>query len=155
MKITAWRIFKKKHRASAFTGEGARRFGGRWNSKGIAIIYTSETVSLAVLEILVHLETTRLLDAYLLSSVTFDGSLVKAVPVAKLPGNWRKEPAPITLQAIGDNWVANATSAILRVPSVIVPTESNYLLNPTHPNFRRCVWRKPQPFKLDPRLVRW
>jgi len=155
LKITAWRIFKKKHRASAFTGEGARRFGGRWNSKGIAIIYTSETVSLAVLEILVHLETTRLLDAYLLSSVTFDGSLVKAVPVAKLPGNWRKEPAPITLQAIGDNWVANATSAILRVPSVIVPTESNYLLNPTHPNFRRCVWRKPQPFKLDPRLVRW
>ena len=155
MKITAWRIFKKKYQGSAFSGEGARRFGGRWNSKGVAVIYTSETVSLAVLEILVHLETTRLLDAYLLSSVTFDGSLVKAVPVAKLPGNWRKEPAPITLQAIGDNWVANATSAILRVPSVIVPTESNYLLNPTHANFRSCVWRKPQPFKLDPRLVRW
>jgi RES domain-containing protein len=154
LKITAWRIFKKKYQGSAFSGEGARRFGGRWNSKGVAVIYTSETVSLAVLEILVHLETTRLLDAYLLSSVTFDGSLVKAVPVAKLPGNWRKEPAPITLQAIGDNWVANATSAILRVPSVIVPTESNYLLNPSHEDFHRCVWRKPQPIKFDPRLVK-
>ncbi len=115
MKITAWRIFKKKHRASAFAGEGARRFGGRWNSKGVAIIYTSGTVSLAVLEILVHLETPRL--------------------------------------SIGDNWVGSGVSAVLRVPSVIIPSEFNYLLNPVHEDFRRCVWGKPRLFKFDPRLA--
>jgi RES domain-containing protein len=153
LKITAWRIFKKKHRASAFTGEGARRFGGRWHSKGVAIIYTSETVSLAVLEILVHLETPRLLDAYLLAPVTFEENLVKAFPLGKLPANWRKEPAPMSLKTIGDNWVGSGVAAVLRVPSVIIPSEFNYLLNPVHEDFRRCVWGKPRPFKFDPRLA--
>ena len=125
MKITAWRIFKKKYRGSAFTGEGARRFGGRWNSKGVAIIYTSETVSLAVLEILVHLGTPRILDSYLLAPVTFEENLVRVAPLGKLPANWRKEPAPIRLQTIGDQWVASGAAAVLRVPSVIIPTESN------------------------------
>jgi RES domain-containing protein len=152
LKITAWRIFKKKHRASAFTGEGARRFGGRWNSKGVAVIYTSETVSLAVLEILVHLQAPRLLNAYLLASITFEESLIKAFPLGKLPANWRKEPAPMSLQTIGDDWVASGAAAVLRVPSVIVPTESNYLLNPAHEDLRRCIWGKPRPFKFDPRL---
>jgi RES domain-containing protein len=154
LRITAWRIFKRKHRASTFTGEGARRFGGRWNSKGVAVIYTSESVSLAVLEILVHLETPQLLDAYLLAPVRFEANLVKAVPVAKLPANWKKEPGPVALQTMGDDWVASGASAVLRVPSVIVPSEFNYLLNPGHRDFRRCAWGKPRPFKFDPRLAK-
>jgi RES domain-containing protein len=154
LKITAWRIFKRKHRASAFTGLGARRFGGRWNSKGTAIIYTSESISLAVLEILVHLETPQVLDAYLIAPVTFEEDLAKAVPLGKLPANWKNEPGPVALQTMGDDWVESGESAVLRVPSVIIPSEFNYLLNPAHEDFRRCVWEKPRPFKFDPRLTK-
>jgi RES domain-containing protein len=154
LKITAWRIFKRKHRASAFTGEGARRFGGRWNSKGVAVIYTSESVSLAVLEILVHLEMPQMLDAYLIAPVTFEENLLKGVPVGRLPANWKKEPGPVALQTIGDDWLASGASAVLQVPSVIIPSEFNYLLNPSHKDFRHCIWGKPRPFEFDPRLVK-
>jgi RES domain-containing protein len=154
LKITAWRIFKKKHLATAFTGEGARRFGGRWNSKGVAVIYTSETISLAVLEILVHLQAPKILDAYLLAPVTFDEILVNSIARKDLPSGWRNDPGPSALQETGDHWVASGASAILRIPSVIVTTESNYLLNPAHRDFRRCVWGKPQPYKFDRRLIK-
>ena len=154
MKITAWRIFKKKHKTSAFTGEGARRFGGRWNSRGVPVIYTSESPSLAVLEILVHLEAREILDAYLLASVNFDDIFVKSVPLKKLPSNWRNEPAPAALQEIGDRWIARGESAVLRVPSAIIPTEFNYLMNPAHSDFARCLWGKVRPFQIDRRLVK-
>jgi len=149
LKITAWRIFKKKHRASAFTGEGARRFGGRWNSRGIGVIYTSESPSLAVLEMLVHLQAQEILAAYLLAPVTFDDSLVKSLSPKKLPSYWRKEPAPAALQAIGDRWIASRESPVLRVPSVIVAMEFNYLLNPAHEDFDWCHWGK-APMSLRP-----
>jgi RES domain-containing protein len=154
LKITAWRIFKKKHRASAMTGEGARRFGGRWNSRGVAVIYTSASPSLAILEMLVHLQAQEILGAYLLAPVIFDDGLVRLLSPKKLPSNWRKEPAPAALQAIGDRWIASRESAVVRVPSVIVATEFNYLLNPAHEDFCRCIWGKPRPFHFDPRLAK-
>jgi RES domain-containing protein len=72
----------------------------------------------------------------------------------KLPSNWRKEPAPAALQAIGDRWIASRESAVVRVPSVIVATEFNYLLNPAHEDFCRCIWGKPRPFHFDPGLAK-
>jgi RES domain-containing protein len=153
LKITAWRIFKKKYKSSAFSGEGARRFGGRWNSKGVAVVYTSETPSLAVLEILVHLPKPDILDAYLLASVSLDDSLVETIAVNRLPSNWRNEPAPVALQHLGDQWVAQARSLALRVPSVIIDTEKNLLLNPAHPGFGECLFGKPRPFRFDPRFA--
>lgn len=154
MKITAWRIFKKRHRASAFTGEGARRFGGRWNSKGIPVVYASESPSLAVLELLVHLQRQEILASYLLAAVTFDDAMVASIRVADLPSNWRSDTVPASLRTLGDQWIAGGASAILRVPSVLIDTESNYLLNPAHPDFAKCRFGKPKPFKLDARLAR-
>src|SRR5262249_7937863 len=151
--ITAWRIFKKRLKASAFTGEGAKRFGGRWNSKGRRVVYASQSPSLAVLEILVHLQSQDFLDAYLLASISFDESLIITLPKSKLPSNWRNYPAPVALQKVGDQWIAEGTSVVLEVPSVLLAAESNYLINPDHPDFSRCQLGKPQPFTFDPRLI--
>jgi RES domain-containing protein len=154
LNVIAWRIFKRKHAASAFSGEGARRYGGRWNSKGTPLIYTSQSASLAVLEMLVHLETEPLLQAYLVAPVTFADDLVETLPARRLPVNWRQTPPPIALQRLGDRWVAEQRSVVLRVPSVIIPTEHNYLLNPAHPDFAKCSLGKPQRFVFDARLRR-
>lgn len=77
MTITAWRIYKRKHSSTAFSGEGARLHGGRFNSKGVAVVYTSATVSLASLEMLVHLQSSEIMGAYAVRSVTFDDGLVR------------------------------------------------------------------------------
>jgi RES domain-containing protein len=152
--IEAWRIYKPKHAATAFSGAGGRDFGGRFNPKGVAIVYTSASVSLASLEMLVHLQTAELLQAYVLRRVTFDHALVKRITEADLPANWLANPAPPENQRIGADWVAAAVSAVLLVPSVVIPTESNFLLNPVHPDFNRLMFGKGEPFDFDPRLIK-
>ena len=154
MNLTAWRIVKRKHRASAFTGEGARRYGGRWNSKGVAIVYTSQSASLAVLEILVHLQAQDVLKAFVLAALSFDDSLVHDLPTSKLPANWREDPAPAALRTLGDAWVQRGSSVVLRVPSAIIESEYNYLINPAHPNFAQCAKIDPKPFRFDSRLLK-
>ena len=152
MIVTAWRIVKGKNAASAFTGQGARLAGGRWNSPGVAVIYVAGSASLAMLEMLVHLQGQELLSRYVLFEVTFDRKLVADVKVKDLPRSWRKSPPPGAAQHIGDAWVAGGRSAVLRVPSVIVPTEANYLLNPSHPDFARIAIGLQQAMKFDRRL---
>jgi RES domain-containing protein len=152
--VTAWRIVKAKHARHAFTGEAARRSGGRWNSRGTSVVYAASSVSLAILEILVHLDTTDLLDAFALIEVSFDETLVEVVDFATLPDGWRRHPPPRDTQAVGDLWVARATSAVLKAPSAIVPTEPNYLLNPAHVDFGRIAIAPPAPLSFDPRLLR-
>jgi RES domain-containing protein len=151
--VTAWRIVKRKHAKSAFSGEGARRYGGRWNNPGIAAIYTAQSQSLAALEIAVHLESPELLEKYVVIEVTFDESLVGTVSRASLPKNWRASHPPDRVRAIGDSWVEKARSAVLRVPSTIIPAEFNYLINPRHPDFTKVHFGKPSPFQFDPRLA--
>lgn len=153
MKLTAWRILKAKHAASAFTGEGARWFGGRWNSKGTALVYAAGSASLAVLELLVHLSSHPILEAYRLCEVTFDEKLIEAINPSDLPANWRSDPGPLELKQLGDAWVANRSSAVLRVPSVMVDTEVLYLLNPAHRDFSSLEISPPKPFHFDPRLL--
>ena len=94
MTVTAWRICKRRYAATAFDGEGAKRFGGRLNSKGVAIVYTAESVALAALEMLVHLESADLLARYLVRSARFDDSLVSDLDRRKLPKSWRQSPTP-------------------------------------------------------------
>src|SRR5271157_887466 len=110
--VSAWRIAKRKHARSAFSGEGARLYGGRWNSPGTAIIYTAESQSLAVLEILVHLDSPELLKKYALFRVAIDESYILDIHTAALPRNWRAEPAPSRVQKMGDDWVSRSTSAV-------------------------------------------
>lgn len=150
---SAWRIVKQKYAASAFDGEGARRAGGRWTSMGRRVVYTSSSVALATLEILVHLESHRLLSAYSLFEVRFPDHLVTKLDVRTLPMEWMDFPAPVGLAALGDHWLDSAASAVLEVPSAVVGLESNYLLNPEHRDFRKVSIGSAQSFRVDPRLT--
>ena len=150
---TAWRLTKTKYLATAWDGEGARRSGGRWNSVGVPVVYVSETLSLALVETLAHLPS-GILPAYSAIRLTFDESIVTSVEPRSLPTDWRTFPPPLATQRIGDRWVAAATSGALRVPSVIVPSEFNYLLNPKHPDFARLVIGPAEPFPFDARFTK-
>jgi RES domain-containing protein len=152
--VTAWRIFKTKHSAQAFDGQGARIAGGRWNSKGNRMVYTAAHYSLAVLEILVNLNQTGILPTYSICSVHFDETHVTRLDRSLLPANWSRSPIPPETQRIGDDWLKSSRSLILEVPSAVVEVESNYLINPQHPDLARLVIDTPQPLVLDPRLRR-
>ena len=152
MIVTAWRITKRKHARNAFSGEGAREFGGRWNNLGTAIVYTAQSQSLAALEMLVHLDSSDLLERYVLIPVDFDQSMIRLVEFSTLPKNWRADPPPAQLRSIGDDWILGGNSAVLQVPSVLVPGESNFLLNPGHQDFAKVRIGKPLAFRFDPRL---
>ena len=108
---------------------------------------------LAALGMLVHLEPEQLLESYRAIAVTFDEELARTLTRERLPRNWRSDRPPSRLQAIGNEWVKNNTSAVLRVPSVIIPEESNFLLNPAHPDFHRLTVGKSRRFQFDPRLA--
>jgi len=115
------------------------RFGGRWNTPGRRIVYTAGSQSLAILEILAHLENSELLDWYSFFAVQFDVADVDEIAPGTLPNNWWSYPPPRKAQGIGDAWVVRAAAPVLRVPSAIVPAESNYLLNPSHAGFARVA----------------
>lgn len=153
MPIVAWRIVKAHLAEDAFDGEGARVEGGRWNSPGTPVVYTSESAALAALELLVHLGGDAMPRGYVLMPCEFDESHVARLDRRRLPKNWRSYPAPAAFQAIGDEWVKNGRSAVLEVPSAVVDVDSNYLLNPHHGDFRSVRVLKPLPFDFDIRLV--
>ena len=147
-----WRIIREKHAAGAFSGEGARRFGGRWNSRGISVVYTSSTKSLAALEILVHLNP-PVSFRYVAVRIKFNDALIETIRSTTLPADWAAEPPSPSSQVIGDAWVQAGSSAVLAVPSAIVSDESNYLLNPAHPDFNKIMVSAPELFAFDRRLL--
>jgi RES domain-containing protein len=148
----AWRIVKARRAATAFDGHGAAEYGGRWNSIRVPIIYTSGSKALAALEILVHLNP-RVLFVYAVFRLKFDDALIEKVSPGRLPADWKVEPPPASTQTYGDEWVRKAQSAVLEVPSAIIPEESNYLLNPAHRDFKKISIGKAEKFSLDQRLV--
>jgi len=150
---TGWRLVKSKHAAQAFDGEGARLYGGRWNAPGTRMVYAAETAALAVLEMLVHLQKSSLLSSYVLFALHFEEASVVRLDRSRLPADWRAFPAPPELQRIGDAWARDRSSAVLAVPSAILPKESLYLLNPEHPGFDAIVIDPAEPFQLDRRLL--
>ena len=150
----AWRIVQTHVAAHAFSGEGARRYGGRWNSKGYAVVYTSGSISLAILEILVHIQIYDILEEYVYIPVEFDPKLSMTLNPPELPENWNTDPSPQVIKQMGDSWVENQQSIILKVPSAIVPTEKNFLINPSHPNFSKLKIGTPAKFDFDYRLLK-
>ena len=152
MSVRAWRVVKGQHKGTAFDGEGARRYGGRWNNPGKRMIYAAETASLALLELLVHIDSS-LLPSYTLFPVDFDKSLVSTVEPSKLPRNWRAYPGPAALKSMGDEWIEALSSPVLKVPSVIVPHEWNYLFNPEHSKFSSLKIGGAVALGIDPRLL--
>ena len=143
---------KQKHAATAFSGKGAADSGGRWNTRGVPVVYASSTQSLAALETLVHLNP-LVVFKYVVFRIQFDDALLEEYPLKRLPVGWQVEPPPPSAQRIGDAWVREARSAVLALPSVIVSGEPNYLLNPAHPDFKKISIGKPEPFAFDPRLL--
>ena len=128
--------------------------GGRWNSPGTPVVYCSAHASLAVLEILSHIRSLSPFSGYAVLSVQFPAELVETFQATDLPPGWATYPAAPALQMIGDRWVLEARSAVLQVPSAIVPMEHNYLLNPSHADFGQVVFGEPEPFTFDSRIVR-
>ena len=153
--IRAWRLCLAAHRATAFSGDGARRYGGRWNHKGQAAVYTAATQSLAALEILVHADTDLVANDYVVFAVDIpDGVAVERVALADLPPQWREEYPPSVCRDLGSAWLAQGRAAVLAVPSAVIPAETNYLLNPEHPDFASLLIKAPSAFMFDPRLWR-
>lgn len=151
--MQVWRICKEQHVADAFSGIGAERHGGRWNHKGERMVYSSTSLSLASLELFVHLEPDNLPDD--LCSVTgrFPGSVsTEELEIAQLPKNWRDFPAPTDLQDLGTNWLRERRSLLLIVPSAVSPDEKNVLINPSHPEIARLSHVSSKPYSFDPRM---
>lgn len=152
--ITTWRIVKAEYAETASEGKSASIAGGRWNSRGTAVVYTSSTASLAALEVLVHLDYDRDLTDFVIFACAFNDALVEEMDRNALPQHWKEYPPPAALAEIGDAWVSRGSSTVLRVPSVIIDSEFNYLLNPTLRDFKKIQIADPVPFSLDMRLVR-
>jgi RES domain-containing protein len=149
-----WRICKAEHAASAFSGEGALLYDGRWHRKGIRVVYASESRALAALEQLVHLQRSRLPPHFVCFGVDVPEDLaVSVIRIGDLPRGWHRHPGPPELREIGTRWAESGRSVCLQVPSAVVRGEHNFLLNPRHPDFRKLRIRRPEPFDFDPRLL--
>ncbi len=150
--LTVWRLITARFAEAAFSGEGARLYGGRWNRKGVRIIYTAGSQSLAMLEMLVQDEPLRAQYVMIQANIP-KGVRVERVSKEMLPAGWRELSAREQLQAIGTAWARQRSSAVLAVPTAVIPAEFNYLLNPLHPAFAKVEIGKPRDFITDLRLV--
>ncbi len=151
---SGWRIVSARHADTPFSGEGARQYGGRWNSPGVSMVYVSEHRSLAALEILVHIRSLTEPFSYRALVAEWDDSLVETLLPGSLPADWRTEPPGVGAMRFGDAWVRSERSAVLAVPSVLIPEERNFLLNPLHRDFRKITIQDRGEFILDGRLLR-
>ena len=154
--ITVWRIAKLKYADSAYSGEGARLIAGRWHETGQRVVYTSSSAALAALEVLVHTDTDLLpLTDFVAIPATLPTRIkIQRLTEADLPANWKALPSPQDLREIGAKWLNDGKFVALAVPSVIIPFEWNYLLNPAHPNFNAIQIGDPRNYSFDPRLSR-
>ncbi len=149
----AWRLVKFRHQAAAFSGEGARIVGGRWNHPGTKVVYASDSLALSALETFVHLGHAATGIRFVAFRITIpDGITVDHIAPRSLPRRWRSEPPLAETMDVGTRWVAAGRSVCLRVPSVVIPREYNLMLNPGHPDFKRITIDPPEPFTFDPRL---
>lgn len=154
MNTRAFRIVKAQQTDRAFDGEGARLYSGRWNSAGTPMVYTAASRALAALEMLVHFSSPLLKLHYVIIEVQFDSRWVQTIPMNDLPRVWRNNQPVLLTKQIGDQWVKEKISAVLAVPSAIIPEEFNYLLNPQHPDCTKIKISKPRDFSFDTRLVK-
>lgn len=148
---TAYRIVKARHASSAFTGEGARIAGGRWNLPGESAVYVSSSLALAAIECFVHLGE----DGLHIRFVYFEVAIPDTVMIRRClrpPRGWRAEPPGDESMRYGSAWLRSRRGAVLEVPSVMVPSEKNYVLNPRHVDYGRIRLGKSQPFGFDPRM---
>ena len=151
--MRVWRLSAERWAPDPLSGRGAELHGGRWNPKGLPCVYLSSSVALATLELLVHLDGRAPDEPFLAVEVEIPDELVgPPLPIESLPTEWRQFPSPAALAKLGGDWLTQLSSLVLAVPSVVVPSELNYLLNPRHPAAERVSVAGTSPFEFDPRL---
>lgn len=148
--ITTWRLVTKARSRGAFDGEGSYLYGNRWNHPGTRVVYVASTTSLAALEVLVHAGSPDNMIPYHVYPIQIPSTTVHALD--NLPDDWKASPAPVSTKDIGTAWAAGRLTAALRVPSVVVPWEHNYLLSVSHPEFSTVTIGEPLEFRFDKRL---
>lgn len=155
MTIAVYRITKERYRDQVFAGLGGLYAYGRWTPRGRPVVYTSQSISLAVLEYALNYKRHGWLPASVLGRATIPDEVnIESVAISALPENWRDPDPPTALRDIGEYWLRAARTACLQVPSAIVPEESNYLLNPAHPDFDKLSIGAAEPFNFGRRLAR-
>jgi RES domain-containing protein len=143
-----WRLTTAPFADTAFTGDGARRYGGRWNPKGVAVVYTAGSLSLALLELLVQDQPLRARCVAIPVDIPDDLAIGRITP-DELPGDWHEAAAREVLRRIGADWVARLETAVLAVPSAVIPIETNHLLNPAHADFGQIGTGDPEELVTD------
>ena len=152
--LVAWRLAAPQYAQSVndmLSGEGARRYGGRWNSPGRPAVYLGDSLALAAMELLVHLGAVEVLETYRKMPVYVPEDLVMHIEPGELPTGW-ESGSRTTTRAIGDRWLAGQQSVALQVPSAVVHGDSNLILNPTHRDMHRLRIGPVSNFRFDHRL---
>jgi RES domain-containing protein len=150
--MNVYRLSKEKYR-NDLSGKGAELAGGRWNSKGRPMVYSSESISLCTAEAAVHLPLILIPRDYYLITIDIPDMLpVDEVQLSDLSPNWRWEPPASFTQVRGDRFLPDANFCILKVPSAVIPADHNYLLNPAHKDFSKISIAFTEPYVFDDRL---
>ncbi len=149
--MTVWRITSPGH--AALDGEGPRLYGSRWTPRGLPAVFASATLSLAALECFVHTDP-DLEPTYLVAvEIEIKSNIrIESMAVSELRSNWREYPAPVELTSIGERWLRETKTVALSVPSVVIPRERNFIINPGHVDFDKLSVASPEPFTFDPRM---
>jgi len=137
------------------SGTGASKQGGRWNSTGTEIIYTSANRSLAMTEVVVHFAIGSLPDGFMMMTIQVPDTIsIKEIDIRTLPAAWNQFPPLKTTQSIGDLFIREGKTCLLRVPSAVTTGDFNYLMNPVHPDFKKINISGYDPFPFDRRLFK-
>jgi RES domain-containing protein len=152
--LRAWRLVEGDELATAFDGEGVARAGGRWNSKGVRVVYLSSSLALAALELLAQLDGAEVDRPLVAIPVALDPASLLCVDEDALPSGWDAPEGVLHTRFVGDSWVRRQTSVVLAVPSRLVRVERNYLLNPAHPDAGAVTIGEARPFRFAPDLLR-
>lgn len=151
--MIVYRLSKGKYHRD-LSGKGAEIHGGRWNSKGTALVYTSQSRALTFAEISMHIPlgiTPK--DYFLITIQILDTVDIHKLGEADLPADWRSNPHSDSTQKIGDEFATELKHLVLRVPSAVVPGDFNYLINPSHPMMREVTIANVEPFEFDSRFA--
>ncbi|MDY8138150.1 RES family NAD+ phosphorylase [Aquimarina sp. 2201CG5-10] len=151
--MLVYRIAKQKY-IKDLTGIGAKTVGGRWNPKGVAVLYTSTSAALSALEVLAHLPAAYLPDDMSIASIEVPDSSISSIDIKELPKNWNEIPPSTGIQHFAMNWISENQYLGLKVPSIIIPREQNLLINPLHPEFSKVKLINIEPFSFDTRLLK-
>lgn len=151
--MIVFRLSKTKF-ARDLSGKGAEIAGGRWNSKGVPVIYTSASRALCTTEIAVHTPLGNIPDDYQIVSIKIPETKIFELAESKLPKEWRAFPHSSATQKIGDLFVRENKFLVMRVPSAVVQGDYNYMLNPRHNDFHKVKIENVKVFGFDPRLFK-